>query len=539
VKKINRLHLVVILVFSLLIRFVQISRYPIHLSMDEAAITYNAYSIAKTGKDEWNQKFPLAFKSAGDYKPPVAVYLTAPVVYVFGLNEFSSRFVSALLGGLTPFILYLLLIEIKINPKPSFFTSLWLAVLPWHIHFSRASFEAITALFFFVTGLYFWLKWLKHRHWSQLFFFVIAFSLSVWSYHAERLYVPLVTFYLFLSRRKSIIANLKKTNSKHLILIALVFLIFTLPFLKLTFFTPAITNRAASTSILRESSLANSLHQNYHSLTEKIFDNNLFLILQHWFNKYLSYFDFRFLFWKGLQFTPPQHPDLGILLPLDIIIIAIGLFHLINHGRKNHLYLFTALFFLGPLPASLTMNYQHPLRALTWLPAFFIPIAYSFEYLTKIKWQKIILASLFIFYITSLVFFVNIYTRLFPFFFSEYWQYGYKQASEYACQHQNEYAKIIISDTFGSDGPLNTGLPYLYVLLACNYPPEIFQQTRNTGKIQYRRADWAHDQYEKDMLIVATPWDILDEHINQKQIIKTINYKNGKTAFLLIKTNEN
>jgi len=532
------IHLIIIAAISFFFRFYQLSSYPVHLSMDEAAITYNAYSIATTGKDEWNEFMPLAFKSAGDYKPPVNIYLTAPITTIFGINEFSSRFVSAFLGSLTPIILYLLLTLLNFSALPSLLTSLWLAILPWHIHFSRASFEAITALFFLFTGLYFFFKWIKNSKPLNLLFFIISFSLSVWSYHAERLFIPLISLYLLIANFKTVKNHLSKLSLKWILSLTATFLIFSVPFIKLTFFTPAIMTRAAATSILRESSLGNSLHSSYSSLSQQIFDNNTYLIFKHWFNKYLSYFDFRFLFWKGMQFTPPQSPGIGILMLFDIILFPIALYQLIHKKNKQRLSLFIALFLLGPFPASLTMNNQHPLRALTWIPAFAFLFVYAFEFLSKKFKKHIFLPVIFIIYTISTIYSVNIYASLFPHYYSEYWQYGYKEAAQYLCQNKDSYDKIIVSDTFGSDGPLNTGLPYLYVLMACDYPPTLFQQKQQTGKIQYRRADWPHDQFENNMLIVASPWDILDDNIPEESIVKKIYFKNGKEAFILIETNE-
>src|SRR3989344_6108180 len=93
-----------ILLYSLIIalasflRFWNLSNQPPGLTWDEAAIGYNAYSVLKTGKDEFGVRFPLIFKSFGDYKPGLYVYLTVPPVAVFGLSEFAVRFPSALFG---------------------------------------------------------------------------------------------------------------------------------------------------------------------------------------------------------------------------------------------------------------------------------------------------------------------------------------------------------------------------------------------------------------------------------------------------------
>ena len=53
---------------------------------DEAAVGYNAYSILKTGEDEYGNFMPLRLKSFGDFKMPVYSYLSVPFIAIFGLN---------------------------------------------------------------------------------------------------------------------------------------------------------------------------------------------------------------------------------------------------------------------------------------------------------------------------------------------------------------------------------------------------------------------------------------------------------------------
>jgi len=57
---------------------------------DEAAFSYNAYSILKTGKDEYGVTLPLRLKSFGDFKMPLYTYLSIPFTTLFGLNEFGA-----------------------------------------------------------------------------------------------------------------------------------------------------------------------------------------------------------------------------------------------------------------------------------------------------------------------------------------------------------------------------------------------------------------------------------------------------------------
>ena len=111
--------LVIVLIFLLafFLRTWNLSKYPVSLSMDEAAIGYNAYSILKTGHDEYKEFLPLTFRSAGDYKPPVDFYLTVPSIFLFGLTEFSIRLPVALVGSLTAVAFIYLLINLGLSFK--------------------------------------------------------------------------------------------------------------------------------------------------------------------------------------------------------------------------------------------------------------------------------------------------------------------------------------------------------------------------------------------------------------------------------------
>ena len=66
-----------ILLLAFLFRFIGLSSYPVSLSMDEIAMGWDANSILHTGRDQHGEFLPLTFKSVGDYKTPVAIYLMA------------------------------------------------------------------------------------------------------------------------------------------------------------------------------------------------------------------------------------------------------------------------------------------------------------------------------------------------------------------------------------------------------------------------------------------------------------------------------
>ena len=99
--------LFIILALATALRFWNLGGNPPHLSPDEASLGYNAYSILKTGRDEYGELLPMVFKSFGDYKPGFYVYLTVPFVAVLGLNEWSVRLPSVIAGTVAVYLLYL------------------------------------------------------------------------------------------------------------------------------------------------------------------------------------------------------------------------------------------------------------------------------------------------------------------------------------------------------------------------------------------------------------------------------------------------
>src|SRR5260221_14138646 len=93
--------ILLILLAALFLRLYKIDTNPPGLTPDEASLGYNAYSILKTGRDEYGTLLPVIFKSFGDYKPGLYVYLAVPAVATFGLNETAVRLPSVIAGVFT------------------------------------------------------------------------------------------------------------------------------------------------------------------------------------------------------------------------------------------------------------------------------------------------------------------------------------------------------------------------------------------------------------------------------------------------------
>jgi len=104
--------LTLIIAIGIFFRFYKLGITPAGFYLDEAAMGYNAYSIAKTGKDEFGKAIPLIFRSFLDFKTPIYTYILVPLIPIFGLSIYTVRFLSAFFGVLTLPLIYLLIKEI-------------------------------------------------------------------------------------------------------------------------------------------------------------------------------------------------------------------------------------------------------------------------------------------------------------------------------------------------------------------------------------------------------------------------------------------
>ena len=156
--RLSKIILTFIILFAFLIRFFGVEKSPPALNWDEAALGYNAYSILKTGNDEFGKKFPLTLRSFDDYKGAVYSYATIPFVKYFGLNATTIRLPSIIAGTIVVLFAYLFAMMFFKSQKAALFSSLLVAIEPWSVHFSRVAFEANLALMFFLVGLYFIIK---------------------------------------------------------------------------------------------------------------------------------------------------------------------------------------------------------------------------------------------------------------------------------------------------------------------------------------------------------------------------------------------
>ncbi|MBI2617149.1 glycosyltransferase family 39 protein [Candidatus Gottesmanbacteria bacterium] len=523
------------------LRFWELGGNPPSLDWDEASLGYNAYSILTTGRDEYGSFMPLSFRSFGDYKPPLYTYLTVFPVWLFGLNEFSTRFISAFFGSLSVVIGYLLIR--KLFPGQAFwryalFTFLF-ALSPWHIQFSRVAFEANLSVFFFLTGVYFFLGSRTQKH----FFLasLLSFATSLYAYHSPRLMIPLFLVGLFILFR-----NQMRISWRWFISAVAIFLLLISPIF--TDIGKSTSARFGSVTILNDNELLKSSigkqeeDRVNNDVLGSLMHNRRIVYAKAMLGGYLDHFNFDFLFLTGDAAFRHHAFGMGMLYLWEFPFLVFGVLVLLGKLRHNqNVQLLFLWFLVSPISSSITKATPHAVRSLLFIPTHEIFITFGIVWvLTKLAWKKNIfplaVPALFFFFLLNIYYYLHMYWVHTPVEYSQEWQYGYKQVVQEVTKLEQNFKKIIVTYRYDQ--------PYIYFLFYKKVDPFWYQQnwkeetigrfTRKFGKYEFRNLDWREDRNEKNVLFVSIPNHPDEIPDDTDGIVHTVYFLNGKVAMRIV-----
>jgi hypothetical protein len=111
---------------------------------DEASISYNAYTISTSLRDEDGGLLPLFFRSFEDYKPPLYPYLLSAVFRITGPDDTAARGLSAVLVLAAILILGLLANRLTGDALVALVVVVLAGLTPWLFELGRVAIEAST-----------------------------------------------------------------------------------------------------------------------------------------------------------------------------------------------------------------------------------------------------------------------------------------------------------------------------------------------------------------------------------------------------------
>lgn len=467
----KRLILILIIALAFVLRFWSLNNFPA-LNADEASNAYDAYSLITTGLDQHGNPWPIHFQSFNDYKPGFYVYLVLPFVKFLGLNEWSARIPGALAGVLSVLAVYLLVKELLKNERPALIASFFLAISPWHIQFSRGGWEVNVATFLLTLGVWLFIR-SANREFAikPLLFSILAFAVSLYTYHAERVIVPILGIGLLIIYWQN-----AKRSVKPLLIAAVAGFILLLPLAK-DISSGAVASRAAGVGLFADPGPRSRIeeqrgeHQALDSLLARTIHNKAvnygLAFLGNWAIHYWG----EFLFLSGDVIERNKVPETGQMYMYDIVLVGVGLLVVVKSFKKEHgvIILWLAI---APLAAALTFQAPHALRAHNMVIPLVMICAIGLD--AVLAWiSKYERFKKFGYLIVSIIIALG-----FARYEHMYWthmakeypyssQYGAKELVSYIQENQDKYKKILVTNRYDQ--------PYILFLFYMKYDPAKFQ----------------------------------------------------------------
>lgn len=511
----KNIFLLIILLLGFGVRFFGIDKSPATVNFDEASLGYNAYSIMKTGMDEYGFKFPLSLKSFGDYKPALYAYVSIPFIWIFGLNSMSLRLASMIAGVLLAYFSYLILKFFVKDEKFCLIALLLFLFQPWAIHFSRVALETNLSAMFFTVGIYFYLKNLRIKKTINFVIYLIAFVLSMLSYHSARVAVPLFIILMQFDPINLLLLGKKysfKIDKNNVIAFIIALIVLVLVFMD-----------SNKDSVLARYNIEN-VFKKYHPYTPgEVLDKPL----AFWSNNPIYYLTgmlsgrlmayFSPINWSGRLFhfnmnSVQYIAGFSMLGWLEMFLLIIGICLIVKYITKDKNRHLIYWIIASLAAAAATWTWFHPLRCLNMMGAIQVILAIGLYNLTKnlnVIWKSFLV----LLFLWQGVFIIN--NELSYSYYENHGNFqpgGFKQAVEIINDVYDKYDEIII------DSPHSQA--YSFILYYFQVDPTLLQakgkerlkaDSRGNwnvdfAKFKFRKIDWyGGDRNLKNVVLWMPP----------------------------------
>jgi hypothetical protein len=334
-----------ILVCSSVIYLHHLDRAPVYLGWDEARTAVQGYLLATTGRDMNGQPTPLLFHitdplipnhSSNTWWQPTLFYLTAGVLLVAPLAEWSVRLPNVMLALVNIWLIYAVGRRLFRNPWHAVIAALLLALTPVHFFFARLAQDYFLSLTFALLWLHCLVRYLDHTTSGSSLELSVSFLRNrLWLTAAmglvlgAGLYTHIsswitMPFYLGLT---SLVLVVARRDWRPLIALFTGFAMAMLPLLVFVYYTPT---------------LLQDMFNNYGIVTTVNLAERVTI--------YWEYFNPSYLFFSGGADPMWATRRAGVFLLPMAVLLPCGIWSIIRHDVSIHRLVVLAGFLFAPVP---------------------------------------------------------------------------------------------------------------------------------------------------------------------------------------------
>lgn len=482
--------LFLIFLLGLLLRYSFLNEAPPGLNRDEASIGYTSYSLLNTGKDEYGVPWPVSFKSFGDWKLPLYIYMDIPFIKYMGLNDTAVRLPSVILSSFTVLLVFFLTEELFAATALSLTASFLFALSPWSIHLSRNASESTVGIFLTSLGLLLYLRYPQKK--LLILLGTVFLALPLFTYHGYHIFTVLLfgglIFFLW-----------KKTNPVNFWLSVFVFGFLSIFIFSKTLLTADRTKISGlfaigNPALVYEKVTTDRLQDPQGGFSASVLHNRVLFTVISVIQNYVRGYSPEFLFLTGGGNTQHNIPDFGNLYLWEAPFLVAGFFYLLK-SKSQYRNLMLWWLFIGPIAASITKDAPHTNRMAPILPLLSIVVALGFlKTSISFKVSKFLISGLLL---LNFIIWTDRYYIHFPMKRAALWGEGYKNLISVLDKNNNfDVEEIVMTRPDYS--------PYIYFLFYNRTDPlyfqnnvvrydeteEGFQHVARLDNFTFRRIDW-------------------------------------------------
>jgi hypothetical protein len=516
-------------ILAVLPRVLFLGSHPDSLQNDEASFLLNAIAIKQTGMDEDGRSFPLFLHSFIDPKPALYTYLQIPFIFLFGENATAARMPAALLGVGSIFFMYAI-VSTLFSKNIARLACILIAISPWHIMLSRATQEVMLSFFFTMAAIYTWQLYLERRKTRFLILTSLATLLSMYSYHAAKITLPIMLLLLTFYAAKK---NGRKLGVLLLMGMSICSVVIT------TILSPNGFARFNAISLFSDPTPQLLLEEQTRTATDRLPT----AFIRVFSNKYVAYgiataqrfgqhLTPDFFFIRGGEPSRYSVPFHGLLYHIDAILLILGIWYVVRKEQPSVAVLLGGWIVAAITPSSLTsQEVPSMIRSASMLLPItvFLAVGISTGKQFKHHLRSIFLLFLMLGYLWGISYFFYQFVIQQPAYHSWSRNYADQELAQYLKEHEKKYDKIYISS--------KSGQAYAYLVLNGLIPLKNLQSTRGNergkstiefGKYTIHPQDCATEkdvsQLKKGVLTISS---IGCKDIPQLEHTDTIGFRDG------------